>query len=96
MVHVNVHQPENGFGQDRSAVSFPNLKTIHIRISLCCQDQIKRYNESFIIDQEYDSTLQLICNNSICVCQGSRSYGNWVWNGTQCGLKINKQFFEEK
>jgi hypothetical protein len=91
MVHVNVHQPENGFGQVRSAVSFPNLEKIQIRISLCCQGQLKTYNGSCIIDQQCDGTLQLICNNSVCVCQGSTPYGNWFWNGTQCGLKINKK-----
>ncbi|UJR37970.1 hypothetical protein I4U23_030653 [Adineta vaga] len=48
--------------------------------------QMKTFNGSCIVDQQCDGTLQLICNNSICICSGWTPYGTWFWNGTQCVL----------
>ncbi|CAF0976898.1 unnamed protein product [Adineta ricciae] len=48
--------------------------------------QIKSYNGSCFFDQQCDGTLQLICNNGVCVCSGATAYGTWFWNGTQCVL----------
>ena len=94
MVHVNVHQQETGSGLVRYAVSFLHLEKIYMMIYIFYQGTTKAFNQSCSTNQPCDGTLQLICNNNICVCQGSTPYGTWFWNGTQCGLKICKTFFE--
>ena len=51
--------------------------------------QISSFNGSCIYDAECDGTLQLICNNSKCICAGATPYGTWFWNGTQCGQSFH-------